>query len=150
MNGNGTTSGAVWSFTTEPVPGPPGAASNPLPADEATGVSIDVVLSWTAGSGAASHDVYFGTNPTPEFLGNQGANSFDPGTLAFDATYYWALDEVNGHDITAGPIWSFTTAPAPSGDVVTILTAEWKASRQELKVTATSPVRFSHWWATGR
>ena len=72
MNGNGTTSGAVWSFTTEPVPGPPGAASNPLPADEATGVSIDVVLSWTAGSGAASHDVYFGTNPTPEFLGNQG------------------------------------------------------------------------------
>ena len=81
------------------------------------------------------------------------ANSFDPGTLAFDATYYWAIDEVNGHDITAGPIWSFTTAPAPSGDVVTILTAEWKASRQELKVTATSseqPVRFSHWWATGR
>ena len=138
VNANGTTQGDVWSFTTEPLPGPPGPAAAPVPADGATGVSIDVDLSWTAGSGAASHDVYFGTNPTPAFQGNQATNSFDPGTLAFDTTYYWRIDEVNGFGTTPGDSWSFTTATEPQGDVVTITKAEWKASRQELKVNATS------------
>ena len=36
-------------------------ASNPSPADKATDVPRDVVLGWTAGKYAATHDVYFGT-----------------------------------------------------------------------------------------
>jgi len=37
-------------------------ASNPDPAGVAIDVSVTAVLSWTSGSGAASHDVYFDTN----------------------------------------------------------------------------------------
>jgi hypothetical protein len=40
----------------------PRVAGNPNPANEATDVPRDVVLSWTAGQFAATHDVYFGTS----------------------------------------------------------------------------------------
>ncbi|NIM68865.1 MAG: hypothetical protein GTN86_01930, partial [Xanthomonadales bacterium] len=86
----GTTSGrwGTWiaSFTFdcngEPSTDPPGLASNPSPADGATGVDLAVVLSWSAGSGAASHDVYFGTSEPPAWQGNQTGTSFDPGGAA--------------------------------------------------------------------
>jgi len=42
------------------VPSPPGAATNPGPANGATNVAVTTDLSWTAGSGAISHNVYFG------------------------------------------------------------------------------------------
>ena len=80
-------------------------------------------------------------NPSPgsgEFQGEQGGTSFNPGNLANDTTYYWRIDEVNLQGTTTGDVWSFTTEPESSGDVVTILKAEWKADRQELKVEATS------------
>ncbi len=47
---------------------PPGPASNPNPADGATGVSRTADLNWTAGRGATSHDVYFGTSSPPPFI----------------------------------------------------------------------------------
>ncbi len=114
VNTAGTTTGSVWSFTTEAAPQPPGQASNPSPADGATGVNTTVTLSWSAGSGAISHDVYFGTDPTPdsgEFQGNQTGTTFDPGTLANDTTYYWRIDEKNAVGTTTGVVWSFTTRP---------------------------------------
>ncbi|MHC4740010.1 MAG: hypothetical protein ACYS9Y_13970, partial [Planctomycetota bacterium] len=43
------------------TPQPPGQAGSPSPADSATDVSVDADLSWSAGSGATSRDVYFGT-----------------------------------------------------------------------------------------
>jgi hypothetical protein len=124
-----------------PTPAEPGQASGPSPADSASGVTLGTILSWSAGSDTDSHDVYFGTNPTPgpaEFQGNQTGTTFDPGTLAYDTTYYWRIDEVNLQGTTTGNVWSFTTEPEGTGDVVTILKAEWKADRQELKVEATS------------
>ena len=65
---------------------PPGQASSPSPADSATDVSISADLSWTAGSGATSHDVYFGTSSPGTFLGNQTATTFEPGTMANGTT----------------------------------------------------------------
>mgnify|MGYP001085340912 CR=1 FL=1 len=91
---------------------PPGQASNPSPTDGQTKVSRNVILSWTAGSGADSHDVYFGTNPNPgpsEFQGNQTETTFDPGYLGKNTWYYWRIDEVNAGGTTTGVVWSFKT-----------------------------------------
>ncbi len=49
------------------LPPMPGEASNPVPADGATSVGADTDLTWTAGSYATSHDVYFGTTNPPPF-----------------------------------------------------------------------------------
>jgi len=116
VNEYGTTSGDPWSFTTRAVPVPPGPATNPSPADGAFAVSVTTNLNWTADSGADSHDVYFGTNPSPgsgEFQGNQTATGFNPSSLADSTTYYWRIDEVNSDGTTAGPVWSFTTEDIP-------------------------------------
>jgi len=99
--------GTVWSFTT--VPPPPEQATNPGPADLATGVSVIADLGWTAGSGATSHDVYFGTFNPGNFQRNQTATTFDPGTLDSNITYYWRIDEKNAGGTTIGIVWSFTT-----------------------------------------
>ena len=70
-------------------------------------------LSWAAGSGATSHDVYFGTSSPGTFRGNQAGTTFDTGTMANSTTYYWRIDEKNANGTTTGDVWSFTTAAAP-------------------------------------
>ncbi|MHC4654165.1 MAG: alkaline phosphatase [Planctomycetota bacterium] len=110
-SGGGVTPGAVWSFTTAPVPG---QASNPNPTDGATDIAAGVDLSWTAGSDATSHDVYFGTSDPPAFVQNQTGTTYDPGTLVNETTYYWRIDEVGPGGITTGTtVWSFTTESVP-------------------------------------
>ena len=84
----GTWKGDIWRFTTVSAL----QASEPNPADEAVNVDINADLSWQSGADATSHDVYFGTNSaavlnanhsSPEFKGNQAANSYDPGQLLY-------------------------------------------------------------------
>ncbi|MDY0357830.1 MAG: LamG-like jellyroll fold domain-containing protein, partial [Sedimentisphaerales bacterium] len=102
-------------------------ASNPVPANEASDIPRDVVLSWDAGEYAASHDVYFGTvfddvntasrsNPMDLLLSQgQAGTTFDPpGILDFGVTYYWRIDEVNAapdNTIFQGEVWSFAAEP---------------------------------------
>jgi len=74
----------------------------------AWGVSVDHVLSWSAGDGAISHDVYFGTEGN-EFQGNQTGTSFDPGTLEMETAYSWRIDEINSGGTATGDVWTFTT-----------------------------------------
>jgi hypothetical protein len=95
---------------------PPAPATNPSPGDGAAGLGIDSDLTWTAGALAASHDVYFSSNPAlggAAFQGNQPGNTFDPGALNHATTYYWRIDEVNADGTTQGTTWSFTTEAAP-------------------------------------
>ena len=113
VNDDGTTTGTVWNFNTEAAPVLPGAAVNPNPANGANGASNSTSLIWTAGADTDSHDVYFGINPTPAFLGNQTGETHNPGVLMDSTTYHWRIDEVNGNGTTAGVVWSFTTAAAP-------------------------------------
>ena len=91
-----------------PLP-PPGQASNPNPANGATNVSTSADLNWTAGFGAVSHNVYFGTTSPGTFRGNQTATIFDPSSMAENTTYYWRIDEVNPSGTTTGTVWSFRT-----------------------------------------
>ena len=99
-------------------------ASNPKPTDYATEVWIDPNLGWKPGKYAAKHDVYFGTDldkvtdanrtNTLDVLvsKNQVLNNYKPGTLEFDTTYYWRIDEVNDARapyIWKGHVWAFMT-----------------------------------------
>lgn len=93
----------------------PGQASNPTPTDGSSGLGLESDISWSAGSLASSHDVYFGTSSTldaGDSQGNQTGTTFDPGTLAVATTYYWRIDEVNGEGIAQGNTWHFTTEAA--------------------------------------
>jgi hypothetical protein len=114
-NAQGTTTGPLWSFTTVAAQAPgsaPNPATNPAPTSGAVGVATSQPLSWTAGSGATSHAVYFGTDSTPdetEFKGSQAGTTFNPGTLGKNTTYWWRIDEVNVSGTTTGTVWSFTT-----------------------------------------
>jgi len=115
FDGVGTYKGDVWSFTT------PGAVGNPQPAYGATDVQLNSILSWTPSDSAASHQLYLGTDKetvrnadtgAPEYKGSKalGAESYDPGLLEANTTYYWRLDEVDGQgNVSTGPIWIFTT-----------------------------------------
>ncbi|NQV35015.1 MAG: discoidin domain-containing protein [Phycisphaeraceae bacterium] len=101
----------------------PGLASNLLPEDEAIDLlRDDVVLSWSPGEFAVTHDVYLGTsfadvntaNPGTQVSSGQDATRYDPGRLAFDQTYYWRVDEVNGapdYTVYQGDVLSFTVEP---------------------------------------
>jgi hypothetical protein len=92
----------------------PGQATNPTPTNGATSVDVTTDLSWTAGSDATSHDVYFGTVNPPPFKVNQTATTYDTGTMSGNTTYYWRIDEKNiGGTTTGEVVWSFTTAAAP-------------------------------------
>jgi len=104
-----TYKGKVWSFTTE------GAVMALDPANGSVDVTQTPVLTWEPGFGA-THEVYFGTDATSLELkssGNLGSESFEPGQLEWNTTYYWRVDEANNTNAESpwtGPLWSFTTA----------------------------------------
>ncbi len=111
----GTYKGDVWSFTT------PGAVGNPQPTYNTTNVPLNATLTWVPADSAASHRLYFGTDEeavrsaetgSSEDKGSiaLGAESYDPGMLDAETTYYWRVDEVNDQGNKAkGPPWIFTT-----------------------------------------
>jgi hypothetical protein len=112
--GNYSGANTVLVVVSDEASGLPGAASNPSPANNAQNVALNVMLSWTAGANAESHDVYFGANNPPPLIGNQTAVSYDPpGDLAAGMTYYWHVDEHNAAGTTPGPLWQFTTGTPP-------------------------------------
>jgi len=116
--GSETHKGDVWSFTTQ------GAVDSPKPSNGALDVKQTQVLNWSPGDNAASHQIYFGTGKdlvrnadtgSSEYKGtmNLGSESYDPGELEWNSTYYWRIDEVNNTNPDSpwtGPLWSFTTA----------------------------------------
>jgi len=113
-----TYKGKVWSFTTQ------GAVVSLNPSNGAVDVKQTTILAWSPSVYAASHQVYFGTDKevvrnantaSPEYKGTKavGSESYDPGKLLWNTTYYWRIDEVNNVNPDSpwkGPVWSFTTA----------------------------------------
>jgi hypothetical protein len=98
-------------------------ASNPEPSQDAV---LDIrevsALRWQAGQGAASHDVYFGTDAdavtaadrdAAEYQGNQPGTSFSvAGRLELGGEYAWRVDEVQADGtIPTGQTWRFTVYP---------------------------------------
>ncbi|MCP4258586.1 MAG: LamG domain-containing protein, partial [Planctomycetes bacterium] len=105
-----THKGDVWSFTTE------GAVGSPDPVNGAEDVTQMPTLTWVPGVFADTHEVYFGADEASLELkgsGNLGAESFEPGQLEWNTTYYWRIDEANNANANSpwtGPRWSCTTA----------------------------------------
>jgi hypothetical protein len=104
-----THKGDVWSFTTE------GAVSALNPANGAVDVTQTPILTWAPGFGA-THVIYFGVDAGAlenKGSGNLGSESYEPGQLEWNTTYYWRIDEANNANVDSpwtGPLWSFTTA----------------------------------------
>jgi hypothetical protein len=98
-------------IVTSSIAGMPAAAVDPNPADGATNVATNSLLTWSPGSNAQWHDVYFGTDPgnLPLVSDAQTETDFDPGPLQEGITYYWRVDEGNEAGTTAGVQWRFTT-----------------------------------------
>ncbi len=125
--GNNAWSNPSTIGTVTLAPGNAPIAVDPKPADKATDVSREAVLSWTPGPFAGKHDVYFGTvfddvnaasrSDAKGVSAGQGqdATTFDPpGLLTYGQTYYWRVDEVNATpdaSIYKGEVWSFTAEP---------------------------------------
>ena len=99
-------------------------AVRPSPSNRATDVAQDVVLSWTPGDSAQTHDVYLGTSAADVDAADrsrplgalasrgQDANSFSPDSLALGQVYYWRIDEVEADStIHKGDVWSFAVEP---------------------------------------
>ena len=98
-------------------------ATIPTPKDGAKDVSVNVKFGWSPGKYANAHEMYLGKNFTevqtatnPAVLPGRGrdfTNSFSPGILDLDTTYYWRVDECNDAlppYLWEGDIWSFTTS----------------------------------------
>jgi hypothetical protein len=104
-----TYKGDVWSFTTQ------GAVGSAKPSNGAVDVTQTPILTWAPGFGA-SHEVYFGADAASLELkssGSLGSESYEPGQLEWNTTYYWRVNEVNSANADSpwtGPLWSFTTA----------------------------------------
>jgi hypothetical protein len=113
--------GDVWSFTVFPV-----KATEPSPADGVEYVPLAPTLSWKAGNGAESHDVYLGTDEAAVaagdasvLLGNVGEAHYHVAALELETTYYWRVDEIDAlGGVVVGDVWSFTTLGAIENPIV--------------------------------
>lgn len=99
----------------------PGVPSNPLPQDNATGISLNPTLSWQAGSGLIDHfKLYFGTNnPPSNIINGQNIGSSTSYALAFDlqydTRYYWQIVPTNASGNPSNcPVWHFNTYLDPA------------------------------------
>ncbi len=116
--------GDVWSFSI-----PPKTAYNPVPAEGAESIDLNVELSWTPGIGAKLHTIYFGDNfdDVNNAAGGLplGTETYTPGTLILAKTYYWRVDEFDVIETHKGDVWSFTTqgavgSPDPANGAVDV------------------------------
>ncbi len=107
--------GKVWSFWIQPR-----TAYDPVPGVGSKFVDAEnPTLTWTAGSGAILHTVYFGEDYDAVANAADGVTlattSYSPGPLEAEKTYYWRVDEFEALGTHTGDVWSFTTAKVGGG-----------------------------------
>jgi len=95
----------------------PVVAREPMPADGATDVDLDLTLQWRTGREVAVHDVYLSNDLDAVADGTALVDSVDQsryaaGGLTLGETYYWKVDEVNEAatpSVWEGNTWTFST-----------------------------------------
>jgi hypothetical protein len=111
--GGATYKGDIWTIIVRPT-----TPYDPIPVNGAPFVDVSVELSWSAGTNAVSHVVYFGDNRQDVLAGTEDTNkgivegtTFTPETLEYEKIYYWRVDANDGTTIQIGDLWTFRTAP---------------------------------------
>jgi hypothetical protein len=94
----------------------PPEAWSPDPADGTNLVDPTefVKCTWKAGGDAAQHRVYWCVGDDPNLLTLVATKplaepNYAPGLLAYETSYCWRVDEVNGIDVVTGNVWKFST-----------------------------------------
>ena len=111
------------------------SAGLPNPKNGATDVLRDTILTWVPGTSAVTHDVFLGmsfedvNNATVPTAAGLDVNSFDPGRLDFNQTYYWRVDEMSSTgERFKGAVWNFTAEPysimIPGADIAVVASSE--------------------------
>jgi len=105
-------------FLTVPV-----QAADPVPANGLPAVSVDPTVSWGAGRGAVSHDLYVSDDPmsvAEETIDPIAAGltdtTYDLASLDVNTVYYWKVNEIGDTEAWPGYVWSFTTVDFISVD----------------------------------
>ncbi len=111
------TIGDVWSFkTVDDAP----QASTPTPADQATQVPLDQVLSWYLDPLVDSYDLTIWKDGValPTVTGLTTASYTPTGGLEPNRVYTWRVDTRNELGLTTGIVWTFysLTPPPPPGN----------------------------------
>jgi hypothetical protein len=122
----------IWQFTTlnhapdSPVP--------QYPADGATDMPADLVLSWTGSDldeDALTYTLIYWVDGTePVTVTNLSEAQFDPGGLQPGMTYSWMVIASDGMDTTTGEVWSFSTQAEPVSNLFFYLPLARKTSSQ--------------------
>jgi hypothetical protein len=114
-----SSTGAIWSFTTEENL-PPKTPSNPDPENGATDVGVNDIVKCTGGDpnpgDPVKYDIYFGTSSPPPLVKEDSSQAaYDPDTMDLNTTYYWQIVSRDSKGLeTTGPIWYFTTEQEPN------------------------------------
>jgi subtilisin family serine protease len=113
---SGTPNRLLFS-TFAPPPPAPAAPTLATPADNATGVTVPVTLSWNAASGASSYRVQVSTSSSFATLAadqSVAGTSTSVSGLAGSTPYYWRVSATNAGGTSGwSGVQSFTTATAP-------------------------------------
>ena len=122
-----------------------GFARDPSPADKATDIPRDGILSWEPGDYAATHNVYLGTTfadvnsataSSPLLVSRgQAGTTYNPGRLELGQSYYWRIDEVNAppsSTVFKSDVWSFTVEPVayaiPGAAITATASSSWSSA----------------------
>jgi len=133
---------------------PPRIPSNPIPEDKSIDVSTTPTLYWNCDDpdgDTLTFDIYFGTSSNPPLVKSDLTNnSFIPGKLKPQTTYYWKVVAKDGRGgETEGPIWNFTTESIiklkyPPNEV----TVDWKEVTLSWEVTDDDYITFDVYLGT--
>lgn len=112
--------GLIFTFAPVQQGEVPSAAQTPNPANNATDVNVNAILSWLSGGGVVDgYKVYLGTDNPPTNLVNGTivtTASYDhPTSFIYSTAYYWKIVPFNQYGDAANcPVWQFTSLADPT------------------------------------